>query len=305
MRMATPKQESVDADELAAEIENRMQEHDAYENVDYKWGKDDFELGAPLGRGKFGRVYVAREKQTHFMVAMKVLFKSEIIKNHLEKTIAHEIEIQSRLRHPNILRLYTYFYDDSRIYLALEMASQGELYGHLQMAPNGRFCEERSGRYTYQVANALHYCHLNNVIHRDLKPENILLSVGDQVKLSDFGWSIHTSSNARKTMCGTLDYLPPEMIEGRTYDDSIDQWCLGILCYEFLVGKPPFESKDQAHTYEKIRKLNIEYPSYISIGARDLVSGLIRKRDRTTLVNVMKHPWIRLHKDADWKSIEK
>lgn len=109
------------------------------------------------------------------------------------------------------MRLYSYFHDDKKIYLVLELASEGELYRHLQAAPNGRFSEERSARYTYQVADALHYCHLNNVIHRDLKPENLLLSVNDQVKLSDFGWSIHTMSNARKTMCGTLDYLPPEM----------------------------------------------------------------------------------------------
>lgn len=109
------------------------------------------------------------------------------------------------------MRLYSYFHDDKKIYLVLELASEGELYRHLQAAPHGRFSEERSARYTYQVADALHYCHLNNVIHRDLKPENLLLSVDDQVKLSDFGWSIHTMSNARKTMCGTLDYLPPEM----------------------------------------------------------------------------------------------
>lgn len=209
----------------------------------YKWSTDDFELGCALGRGKFGRVYVAREKKTHFLVALKVLFKSEIVKGRVERQIAHEVEIQSRLRyvfaplilsictesnqmksiyklwivillsfsHPNILRLYTYFYDDKRIYLALELASEGELYRHLQSAPNGCFPENRSARYTYQVANALHYCHLNNVIHRDLKPENLLLSVNDQVKLSDFGWSVHTSSTARRTLCGTLDYLPPEM----------------------------------------------------------------------------------------------
>lgn len=114
-------------------------------------------------------------------------------------------------RHPNILTLYTYFHDERRIYLVLELASEGELYRHLQMSPNGRFPENRAARYTYQVAAALHYCHLNDVIHRDLKPENLLLSVDDQIKLSDFGWSAHTTSNQRKTMCGTLDYLPPEM----------------------------------------------------------------------------------------------
>lgn len=114
-------------------------------------------------------------------------------------------------RHPNILRLYTWFHDNNKIFLALELASEGELYKHLQNSPNGRFPEDRSARYTYQVADALHYCHLNNVIHRDLKPENIMLTAGDQIKLADFGWSAHTHSNKRKTMCGTLDYLPPEM----------------------------------------------------------------------------------------------
>lgn len=191
--------------------------------------------------------------------------------------------------------------------MALELASKGELYRHLQHAPNGRFPEDRAARYTYQVANALHYCHLNSVIHRDLKPENLLLSVDDQIKLSDFGWSVHTTSNHRRTMCGTLDYLPPEMlvcltiqnilpnvdffswfvehfnvifcfyfnrVEGQTYDDSVDQWCLGILCYEFLVGRPPFESAHQEATYEKIRSLDVEYPSHVSIGAKDLVSGV-------------------------------
>lgn len=114
-------------------------------------------------------------------------------------------------RHPNILRLYTWFHDDHKIFLALEIASQGELYKHLQASPHGRFPESRAARYTYQVADALHYCHVNNVIHRDLKPENIMLTHNDQLKLADFGWSAHTRSNKRKTMCGTLDYLPPEM----------------------------------------------------------------------------------------------
>lgn len=123
----------------------------------------------------------------------------------------HFLPIFSQCRHPNILRLYTWFHDETKIYLALELASKGELYKHLQNSPHGRFPEERAAKYTYQVADALNYCHLNNVIHRDLKPENIMLTHDDQVKLADFGWSAHTQSNKRKTMCGTLDYLPPEM----------------------------------------------------------------------------------------------
>jgi len=96
-------------------------------------------------------------------------------------------------RHPHILRLLTWFHDKDKIYLALEIASEGELFKHLRAAK--RFDEPRAAKYTYQVADALNYCHLNNVIHRDLKPENILLTSSDDVKLADFGWSAHTHSN--------------------------------------------------------------------------------------------------------------
>ncbi|XP_055525408.1 aurora kinase B [Wyeomyia smithii] len=271
-----------------------MMSHPAY-GKKYHWSKSDFELGCALGRGKFGRVYLAREKHSKFMVAMKVMFKSELVKGRVEKQLLREVEIQSRLKHPHILRLYTWFHDDRRIYLALELASQGELYKHLKASPNGRFNEKRAAKYTYQVADALNYCHANNVIHRDLKPENILLTDDDNVKLADFGWSAHTNSNRRKTMCGTLDYLPPEMVDGKIYDDSVDQWCLGILCYEFLVGYPPFESETTEATYDRIRRLEVDYPRHMSVGAKDLISKLLRKpsNSRITLVDVMKHFWIK------------
>lgn len=95
-------------------------------------------------------------------------------------------------------------------------------------------------------------------------------------------------------MCGTLDYLPPEMVEGQSYNDTVDQWCLGILCYEFLVGKPPFESENTQMTYEKIRALNIYYPKHMSILSKDLISKLLRRngQGRITLLDVMRHQWI-------------
>ena len=193
--------------------------------------------------------------------------------------------------------MFTWFHDDNKIYIALELASEGELYRHLKSAPNGRFDEYRSSKYTYQVADALLYCHANNVIHRDLKPENILLTAEDNIKLADFGWSAHTISNSRKTMCGTLDYLPPEMVDGKVYDDSVDQWCLGVLCFEFLVGNPPFESEDSEKTYSKIRRIEIRYPKYVQPGARDLISKLLRPNGlRISLRDVMRHPWIKEHK---------
>ncbi|XP_053958092.1 aurora kinase B [Anastrepha ludens] len=272
----------------------KMMQHPAYGHP-YEWSTRDFEMGAPLGRGKFGRVYLARERTSNFIVAMKIMFKAELEKGNVQRQVLREIEIQTRLKHPNILRLLTWFHDESRIYLALEIASEGELYKHLRNSPHRRFEETRAAKYTYQVADALEYCHLNNVIHRDLKPENILLTSSDDVKLADFGWSAHTLSNKRKTLCGTLDYLPPEMVDGHIYDHSVDQWCLGILCYEFLVGCAPFESVDNEKTYEKIRRLEVYYPPHLSAGAKDVISKLLRKSNngRITLVEVMKHPWVK------------
>lgn len=91
------------------------------------------------------------------------------------------------------------------------------------------------------MADALAYLHRKHVIHRDIKPENLLLGVNGELKIGDFGWSVHAPGNRRTTLCGTLDYLPPEMVEGREHTEKVDLWALGVLTYEFLVGVPPFE----------------------------------------------------------------
>ncbi|XP_067005171.1 aurora kinase C [Anabrus simplex] len=288
-------------DDLKADVKalcDRMKQHIAMRNGKPKvWSLSDFEIGRPLGRGKFGRVYLAREKFTHYMVAIKVMFKSEVIKGRCEHQVLREIEIQSKLSHPHVLRLLTYFYDEKRIFLVLEYAPGGELFKHLRKVH--RFSEHKAAKYVYQVASALHYCHLNNVIHRDIKPENLLVTDDDNIKLADFGWSVHAPSNKRKTMCGTMDYLPPEMVDGSEYSLYVDHWCLGVLLYEFLVGKPPFESNTDKETYRKIRKLDFTYPSYFPPGAKDLVSKLLKGRPdtRLSLPDVMRHPWIVANKD--------
>jgi serine/threonine protein kinase len=105
--------------------------------------------------------------------------------------------------------------------------------------------------------------HAKKVIHRDIKPENLLNCRGI-IKLSDFGWSTHSPDNLRKTMCGTLDYLPPEMTQQASYDHTVDIWSIGVLTFEFLTGKPPFESEGQAQTFEKINKAQPTFPDYIS-----------------------------------------
>lgn len=174
------------------------------------WELSNFDIGRPLGRGKFGNVYLAREKDTKFVVALKVLFKKQIQRDSVEHQVRREIEIQSHLRHPNILRLYGFFHDPARIYLILEYAPKGALYKELQSQPNKRFDERRTAGYVLSLADALHYLHERDVIHRDIKPENLLLGHNGELKIADFGWSVHEPNSSRTTLCGTVDYLPPE-----------------------------------------------------------------------------------------------
>lgn len=254
---------------------------------------DNFEIGRPLGKGKFGNVYLAREKKSHFIVALKVLFKSQIEKEGVEHQLRREIEIQAHLQHPNILRLYNYFYDRRRIYLILEYAPRGELYKELQKSRT--FDEQRAATIMEELADALIYCHRKKVIHRDIKPENLLLGLQGELKIADFGWSVHAPSLRRKTMCGTLDYLPPEMIEGHTHNEKVDLWCIGVLCYELLVGNPPFESASHNETYRRIVKVDLKFPPSVPVGAQDLISKLLKHNpsDRLSLAQVLAHPWVK------------
>ncbi|XP_015681945.1 aurora kinase B-B, partial [Protobothrops mucrosquamatus] len=256
---------------------------------------DDFEIGRPLGKGKFGNVYLAREKDSKFIVALKVLFKSQMEKEGVEYQLRREIEIQCHLSHPNILRLYNYFHDKKRVYLILEYAPRGELYKELQKYQ--RFDEQRSATFIEELADALLYCHNKKVIHRDIKPENLLMGLKGELKIADFGWSVHAPSLRRKTMCGTLDYLPPEMIEGKPHNEKVDLWCIGILCYEFLVGTPPFESECHSETYRRIVSVDLRFPPFVTEGAKDLIVKLLRHNpaERLPLQAVMEHPWVKTH----------
>ncbi|XP_004484680.1 aurora kinase A [Dasypus novemcinctus] len=271
------------------ELESKQKKEESKKR---QWALEDFEIGRPLGKGKFGNVYLAREKQSKFILALKVLFKAQLEKAGVEHQVRREVEIQSHLRHPNILRLYGYFHDATRVYLILEYAPLGAVYRELQKL--SKFDEQRTATYITELADALSYCHSKKVIHRDIKPENLLLGSAGELKIADFGWSVHAPSSRRTTLCGTLDYLPPEMIEGRMHDEKVDLWSLGVLCYEFLVGKPPFEANTYQETYNRISRVEFTFPDFVTEGARDLISRLLKHNpsQRPTLKEVLEHPWI-------------
>ncbi|EMR70597.1 Serine/threonine-protein kinase ark1 [Eutypa lata] len=257
-----------------------------------------FEIGRPLGKGKFGRVYLARERTNGFICALKVLHKNELQHGGVERQVRREIEIQSNLRHPNILQLYGHFHDSKRVFLIIEFAGKGELYKHLRR--ENRFPEWKASQYIAQMASALRYLHRKHVIHRDIKPENILVGIHGEIKLSDFGWSVHAPNSRRKTMCGTLDYLPPEMIKpgssDNTYNEKVDLWSLGVLTYEFLVGEAPFEDTP-VMTQRRIARADMTIPSFVSPEGRDLIKRLLvlDPEKRIPLDQVQTHPWILKH----------
>ncbi|RDW90888.1 aurora family serine/threonine-protein kinase [Aspergillus mulundensis] len=267
-----------------------------------------FEIGKPLGKGKFGRVYLAKERSSGFVCALKVLHKSELQQGGVQKQVRREIEIQSNLRHPNVLRLFGHFQDSKRIFLILEFAGRGELYKHLRK--EHRFPEWKAAHYIAQMASALKYLHKKHVMHRDIKPENILVGIHGEIKISDFGWSVHAPNNRRQTMCGTLDYLPPEMLtsnpQGNFYNEKVDLWSLGVLTYEFLVGEAPFEDTP-VMTQRRIQRGDMQVPSFVTPEARDLIKRLLvlDPEKRISLDEIQKHPWILKHCAKDDRNIKR
>lgn len=167
------------------------------------------------------------------------------------------------------------------------------------MSPTKRFAEDACAKYIAQIADALRYCHTKKVIHRDIKPENLLLGAKGEIKIADFGWSVHAPSSRRTTLCGTLDYLPPEMVCGKTHNEKVDLWSLGVLCYEFLTGRPPFESTSYDETYKRISRAQFTVPDYVSDEAKDLMKRLlvVNPEKRLELNEVLKHPWILKYSD--------
>ncbi|KAE8786617.1 Serine/threonine-protein kinase Aurora-1 [Hordeum vulgare] len=180
----------------------------------------------------------------------------------------------------------------TRVYLILEHAAKGELYKDLQRCKH--FSERRSATVIIaSLARALIYLHGKHVIHRDIKPENLLVRVQGELKIADFGWSVHTI-NRRRTMCGTLDYLPPELVEKTGHDYHVDIWSLGILCYEFLYGLPTFEAKEHSQTYRRRVKVDLKFPSkpFVSLAAKDLILQMLVKNSAhgLPLHKVLEHP---------------
>lgn len=262
------------------------------------WQLKDFEIGRPLGKGKFGSVYLARTgpkknkpNEPPMICAIKVLFKSQLQKYGVEHQLRREIEVQFNVKHEYVLPMYGYFWDAKRVFLVLEFASGGELYANMQK--KGTFSQTETATYIYEICEALKVCHANDVWHRDIKPENILIGYHGELKLADFGWSVH-GTGTRQTMCGTPDYLPPEILSGQDYGPAVDMWAVGVLNYELLVGNPPFEEDNMEETYRRIKQGIYQFPQNVSQLAKDCIRRMlvVNAERRAKPVQIQTHSWI-------------
>lgn len=257
------------------------------------WTLDDFELGAPLGAGQFGQVWLAKERKRGYIISLKIIDKKIVSEHENFKHLRRELEIHSKLDCPYILKYYGHFHDKKNIYLIIEYA-KGELFKKL--SDMGRFDDKTASQYIFQVLVALQNMHENKIIHRDLKPENILIGCDDKLRIADFGWSVCNLDNKRTTFCGTKEYLSPEMINKNLHNEKVDMWCVGVLAYELLSGSTPFQSPDRSSrgAYKKIKNLDFDIPNYLSKQARSFISELlvVENNRRPSANQMLNHPWI-------------
>ncbi|CAI7672596.1 unnamed protein product [Penicillium pancosmium] len=238
-----------------------------------KYSQEDFLLQRTLGTGSFGRVHLVQSKHNHRFYAMKVLKKAQVVKMKQIEHTNDERRMLNRVRHPFLVTLWGTWQDSRNLYMVMDFVEGGELFSLLRKSQ--RFPNPVAKFYAAEVTLALEYLHQHQVIYRDLKPENLLLDRHGHLKITDFGFAKEVP-DITWTLCGTPDYLAPEVVSSKGYNKSVDWWSLGILIFEMLCGFTPFwDSGSPVRIYENILKGKVKYPPYLHDDAVDLLSQLI------------------------------
>jgi len=232
----------------------------------------DYEIGDIIKIMPLGKVKIAKSKRTGEYFVIKMLIKSEIIKNKQEQHIINELDILEEISHPSIITCVGFTQDEKYLYLAYEFIPGGDLFNLLKIENN--FSIDKAQFYAGQIVFVFEYLHSKNIVYRNLKPENILINKNGYIKIADFQFA-KVVTDRTYTMCGTPGYLAPEIILNRGHGLSVDWWTLGVLLYEMICGVDPFADDDPMKVYENILEGNIKFSSHFDDKSKSLIKHLL------------------------------
>ena len=262
----------------------------------------EYTFGKTIGTGSFGQVRLAIHKATKQTRAIKIIQKSKVD----TKVLFNEINVLSKLSHPNIMQIYEIFYDNTNIYIVSEYCKGGELFEII--STKGNFSEKDACVIMKQLMSAICYSHQNNIVHRDLKPENILMDNDSDdltIKIIDWGCAqtIKTTKQSNQAD-GTAYYIAPEVLKGE-YNEKCDIWACGVIFYILLCGYPPFNGETDDEIYLEVLKGKFEFPeedwSEVSDEAKALIKKMLTKdvNKRITALDSMQDPWFKKFEEKE------
>jgi len=262
----------------------------------------DYIMGKSIGAGAFGTVRLCVHKATRQTRACKILKKA----NQDIKALQEEVEILSKLSHPNIMQIYEVYNDKTNFYIVSEFCQGGELFDAI--SKKGNFSEIEAAKIMKQVLSAVCYSHQNNIVHRDLKPENILLDdKGNDLTIKIIDWGCAKSFKKNEKMTnrdGTPYYIAPEVLEGN-YDEKCDVWSCGVILYIMLCGYPPFDGDNDDEILKKVTIGKFDFPKEewknVSKEAIDLIKKMLtfEPSKRPSALDCLSHPWFLKNKDKN------
>nr|XP_029543844.1 MAP/microtubule affinity-regulating kinase 3 isoform X1 [Oncorhynchus nerka] len=267
----------------------------------------NYRLLKTIGKGNFAKVKLARHILTGREVAIKIIDKTQLNSNSLQK-LFREVRIMKLLNHPNIVKLFEVIETERTLYLVMEYASGGEVFDYL--VAHGRMKEKEARAKFRQIVSAVQYCHQKHIVHRDLKAENLLLDADMNIKIADFGFSNEfTMGNKLDTFCGSPPYAAPELFQGKKYDGpEVDVWSLGVILYTLVSGSLPFDGQNLKELRERVLRGKYRIPFYMSTDCENLLKrflvlnpakrGTFEVRDDSEN-QIMKDRWINVGSEED------
>lgn len=249
-----------------------------------------------LGKGSYAKVLLVKKKDTGQVYAMKILKKKAVFEKHQERHVIAEREILSRMNNnPFFVRFYYSFQNETKLFFVLEYCPGGELFNLIQT--RGKIGEAHTRFYACQIVLAIEALHAQNIIYRDLKPENVLLDQDGYIKITDFGLSkTDVVNNDAKSICGTPEYLAPEVCSMQKYGKPVDWWTLGCIIFEMITGLPPFYKNNRKELFEGIKYENPKLPLNLTNDCKLIISQLLHKDPAKRLGTngadeIKSHPW--------------